>query len=169
MKNYNTHLAFIDLLFNVLLCFITFFIISMMLINNSPKNKDIETRALFVISITWPEDFDDDVDIYVEDPKGEIVFFSNKESDIMFLDRDDLGHQGESTRNSLGQVEYLDNREVVSIRAYRAGEYVINLHLYSKRSESPVPVTISVDKIHPYKSVYTKTINWKINVYSLIL
>jgi hypothetical protein len=77
----------------------------------------------------------------------------------MFLDRDDLGHQGESTRNSLGQIEYLDNREVVSIRAYRAGEYVVNLHLYSKRSESPVPVTISVDKIHPYKSVYTKTIN----------
>ena len=62
-RNYHTELAFLDLLFNTLLCFAALFALSFILINPSKQNKNVEAKADFIITVTWPADMDDDVDM----------------------------------------------------------------------------------------------------------
>ena len=157
-RSYNSNLAFLDLLFNTLLCFVAFFAIALILINPESENRKVEVRAEFLISMSWPGEINDDVDIYVEDPAGNLVSFSRREDGLMHLDRDDLGNSNDVVETEFGSIEYNENREIVTIRGTVPGEYVINIHMYSKRSEDQTPVFIQVDKINPFSTVFTKTI-----------
>ena len=69
-RNYHTNMAFLDLLFNTLLCFAALFSLAFVMINPSKKNKTVDAKAEFLITVPWPSDIDDDVDTYVEDPNG---------------------------------------------------------------------------------------------------
>ena len=53
-RNYHTDMAFMDLLFNTLLCFVALFSLSFILINPSKKNKTVDAKAEFMIlTHTW--------------------------------------------------------------------------------------------------------------------
>lgn len=158
-RPYNTNLAFLDLLFNTLLCFVVFFAIALILINPESENRKVEVKAEFIISMSWPEDMDDDVDLYVEDPAGNLVSFSRREDGLMHLDRDDMGRSNDTVETEFGSIEYNENREIVTIRGTVPGEYVVNVHMYSKRSEGLTPVFVQVDKINPFSTVFTNTID----------
>jgi hypothetical protein len=162
-RPYNTNLAFLDLLFNTLLCFVAFFAIALILINPESEDKKIDVKAEFIISMSWPEDIDDDVDLYVEDPAGNLVSFSRREDGLMHLDRDDMGRSNDTIETDFGSIEYNENREIVTIRGTVPGEYVINVHMYSKRSEGLTPVFVQVDKINPFSTVFTNTIDLRYN------
>ena len=162
-RNYHTNLSFLDLLFNTLLCFAALFVLSFVLINPSKKEHNAKMKAEFMITITWPKDLDDDVDIYVEDPQGNLVAFMRREEGLMHLDRDDLGRRNDTVETPFGPIEHKDNREIVTIRGIIAGEYVVNAHMYMKRSEAvEVPVTIQLDKINPYATITIKEVVLKI-------
>ena len=88
-RNYHTNLAFLDLLFNTLLCFAALFSLAFILINPSKKNKNVDAKAEFIITVIWPSEMDDDVDTYVEDPEGNLIAFNRREQGLMHLDRDD--------------------------------------------------------------------------------
>jgi len=70
-RNYHTNLAFLEVLFNTILCFAALFALSFILINPSKAEKNVEMKAEFVIVVTWPHELDDDVDVYLEDPQGQ--------------------------------------------------------------------------------------------------
>ena len=108
-----------------------------------------------MITVTWPSDIDDDVDTYVEDPNGNLVAFNRREQGLMHLDRDDVGFSSDRLQTPFGIVEYKQNREMVSLRGIVPGEYVVNVHMYTKRSEEEkeTPVTILLEKINPYRVV----------------
>ena len=150
-RNYHTNMAFLDLLFNTLLCFAALFCLAFILINPSKKNKTVEAKAEFMITIIWPADMDDDVDTYVEDPEGNLVAFNRREQGLMHLDRDDVGFSSDRIQTSFGVVEYKENREIVSLRGIVPGEYVVNVHMYTKREDKETPVTILLEKINPFK------------------
>ncbi len=156
-KSYNTNIAFLDLLFNTLLCFAALFAISFVLINPVKENKKIDVNADFLITVSWPEDMHDDIDVYIQDPQGEIVYYGKKESELIHLDRDDLGQDGDSVETEFGLIEYRDNREILTVRKAMQGEYIVNIHVYSKRASSTTPVTVQVDKINPFSTVFLKT------------
>jgi hypothetical protein len=158
-RNYHTNLAFLDVLFNTLLCFAALFALSFILINPSRAEKNVEMKAEFVIMVTWPQELDDDVDVYLEDPVGHLVAFMRREDGLMHLDRDDLGSRNDFINTPAGRVEYPQNREIVTIRGIVPGEYVLNVHMYSKKSMgASTPVTVLVDKINPYGTVVVKTV-----------
>jgi hypothetical protein len=90
-RNYHTSLSFLDLLFNTVLCFAALFALSFILINPSREDKNVEVKAEFIITVTWPNDLNNDVDTYVEDPQGRLVAFMRREEGLMHLDRDDVG------------------------------------------------------------------------------
>ena len=69
-RQYHSNLPFVDLLFKVLIGFVFLFIVSFLLINPIAKRADIEVKAEFLITVMWPDDLEDDVDTYVEDPVG---------------------------------------------------------------------------------------------------
>ena len=163
-RNYHTNLSFLALLFNTLLCFAALFALSFVLINPSKKKNNVRMKAEFMITTTWPRDLDDDVDMYVEDPQGNLVAFMRREEGLMHLDRDDLGHRNDSIDTEWGVIEFKDNRDIVTIRGTVPGEYVVNVHMYMKRSAVvEVPVTIQLDKINPYSTVTIKEVILRIS------
>ena len=161
-RNYHTNLAFLDLLFNTLLCFAALFSLAFILINPSKKNKNVDAKAEFIITVIWPSEMDDDVDTYVEDPEGNLIAFNRREQGLMHLDRDDTGLSFDTISTSFGIVEYKENREMVTIRGYLPGEYVVNVHMYTKREDKETPVTIILEKINPYKVVTGRNVVLKL-------
>ena len=157
-RNYHTNMAFLDLLFNTLLCFAALFVLSFILINPSKKENNIKAKADFMITVTWNKDLDDDVDTYVEDPVGNLVAFMRREEGLMHLDRDDLGHRNDTINTPNGPIEYKDNREIVTLRGFVPGEYVVNVHMYMKREIAPTEVTIVLEKLNPYMIIMAKNV-----------
>jgi hypothetical protein len=158
-RQYHTNLAFLDVLFNTLLCFAALFAMSFVLINPSKKDNNVIAKGEFVIVMTWPKEMDNDVDIYVEDPAGNLVAFMRREEGLMHLDRDDIGKVNDIVRTPFGEIEYNENREIVTLRGIMPGEYVINVHMYMKREESLLtPVTVQLDKINPYSTIMIKRV-----------
>ena len=158
-RNYHTNLSFLDLLFNTVLCFAALFALSFILINPSRQDKNVEVKAEFIITVQWPNDLNNDVDTYVEDPQGRLVAFMRREEGLMHLDRDDVGKFNDILSTPFGDVEYDENREVVTLRGTIEGEYVVNVHMYMQRSEQPnTPVRIQLDKINPFQIVTVKDV-----------
>lgn len=149
-KQYGSSIAFLDLLFNILLAFVAFFMCAFLLVNPKVKQeKNVEAKAEMIITVTWPRECEDDVDTYVEEPTGKLVYFQRKEDGLMHLDRDDLGHANDKIITPSGTYEYNENREMVTLRGLIPGEYTVNVHMYSKRGKKPVEVTIILEKINP--------------------
>ena len=160
-RQYYSNLPFVDLLFNVLIGFVFLFIVSFLLINPIAKRADIEVKAEFLITVMWPDNLEDDVDTYVEDPAGNLVWFRSREPGLMHLDRDDLGKRNDEVVTAAGTILFPENREIVTLRGIVPGEYVVNIHMYFKVGQEPVPVTIQIDKINPYSVVLRETIELK--------
>jgi hypothetical protein len=141
--------AFTDLLFNALLGFVVMFVLAFLLINPVARSGAIDPKAEFLITLTWPDGREEDLDLYVEDPLGELVWFRQREAGLMHLDRDDLGQRNDIVQIAGRAVINPLNQEVVSIRGIVPGEYVVNLHLYRAAGGQPVPTTVKIEKLNP--------------------
>ena len=155
MRKYSSNLAFVDFLFILLLAFISMFILALILINPITKKSEVERKAEFLITLEWSEKSDDDVDLWVEDSLGNIVSFTNTTAGLMHLDKDDLGTSNDtvSLPDGTEQIIYL-NREVITLRGWVEGEYIINTHVYSKRGPNPIEVKIEMLRLNPYKILF---------------
>ena len=59
--------------------------------NPIAKLGNATLKAEFIISVLWPEQRPDDIDVWVEDPNGEILSYLRKDAGWLHLDRDDQG------------------------------------------------------------------------------
>jgi hypothetical protein len=141
--------AFTDLLFNALLGFVVMFIMAFLLINPIARSGAVDPKAEFLITLSWPDGREEDVDLYVEDPAGDLVWFRSREAGLMHLDRDDLGQRNDIIEVAGRPVISPINQEIVSIRGILPGEYVVNLHLYRAAGKQPVPATVKIEKLNP--------------------
>ena len=151
---------FVDLLFNLLLGFAFLFIISFLMIQPILKKAEVHTQAEYIVTVTWPLNNKDDVDTWLEDPLGNIVYFKNKEAGLVHLDRDDLGDMNDVIVLADGTtVKYPYNQEILTIRGFVGGEWTLNLHMYSKREKTPTTARVTVDKLNPtLKTIIAKDI-----------
>jgi hypothetical protein len=159
-RRYHNNTSFLDVLFNALLGFVFLFIVAFMAINVSSKKGTIETKAEFVITVTWDEKSQDDVDTWLQDPTGNVLFFRQKDIGLAHLDRDDLGIINDKVMTTGGEkIEYIYNQELTTIRGFIAGEWVLNLHMYNKRDSGVVTATVVIDKLNPRAAtIFKKTI-----------
>ena len=141
--------AFTDLLFNALLGFAFMFFISFALIQKPQDGGKIDSKAEFIISAEWEEYHPDDIDLIVEDPQGNIVYFQRHQAGLMHLDRDDRGTLADRIMIDGVEVENPANQEVVTIGGYMEGEYVVNLLYYKSNFIAPLKVKVKVEKINP--------------------
>ena len=141
--------AFTDLLFNALLGFAFMFFISFALIQKPVDEGNIESKAEFIISVEWEDYHPDDVDLIVEDPQGNIVYFQNKEDGLMHLDRDDRGTLADRLIIDGVNVENPANQEIITIRGIMAGEYIVNLLHYKANFVVPLKTKVKIEKINP--------------------
>ena len=144
---------FSDLLFNTLLIFVMLFAIAIVAMNPKAKTGVIDAKAEFIITVTWPDMNPNDIDTWVEDPGGNRVWFRQREGGMMHLDRDDRGLSNDSIVVNGQQVVNPLNQEVVTIRGFAPGEYVVNVFYYDSKDGQPVPVNVSVVKVNPRAEV----------------
>jgi hypothetical protein len=141
--------GFTDLLFNALLGFVVMFVLAFILINPIARTGAVDPKAEFLITLAWPEGRAEDVDLYVRDPAGNLVWFRQREAGLMHLDRDDLGQRNDYVEVAGRKIVNPLNQEIVSVRGLVPGEFVVNVHLYRERGGEPVPATVKVEKLNP--------------------
>lgn len=149
-----TNTSFIDLLFNLLLGFVVLFILSFLMIR-PPVPPAIKPPAEIIITVDWPWEYNDDIDVWVRDPQDNIVWYLNKQAGFMSIDRDDLG----SSSDEINGISLKLNREIVLIRGIIPGEYVVNIYGYKRKDpRSKTPVTVEVTKLSPYQIIDISTV-----------
>ena len=141
--------AFTDLLFNTLLGFAFMFAIAFMLISDPSEGGKIESKAEILISVRWPDKHPDDVDAIVESPEGDLVWYHNRDTSLMHLDRDDRGIFADKMNVNGAVISNPINQETVTIRALQSGEYVVNLLHYQANYDEPLTVDVKVEKLNP--------------------
>jgi hypothetical protein len=140
--------------------FILFIFAIMAMASKIPSEAGVQLKAEYLITAEWDLAHDCDVDLWVRDPLGNVVYFRQKESGSMHLDHD--------SRGSLSDVEKLPDgtivkpkvySETVTLRGVVPGEYTVNLYLYgimTGTGEShaagehyEVPVHVRIVKLNP--------------------
>jgi hypothetical protein len=140
---------FSDLLFNALLAFVMLFAIALVAMNPKAKTGDIPAKAEFIVTVSWPDLDPNDVDTWVQDPAGNLVWFRAREAGLLHLDRDDRGVANDTLVINGQKVVNPLNQEVVTLRGVAPGEYTVNLHYYDTKNGNPVPVNVSIVKVNP--------------------
>jgi hypothetical protein len=140
---------FTDLLFNALLGFTFLFLVAIMFMNPEAKTGIIDPKAEYIITVTWEDNSPDDVDTWVEDPDGTVIWFRNPEAGLLHLDRDDRGLVNDTILVNGEELINPLNQEVVTIRGVVKGEYVVNVHYYATETERPVNINIRLVRVNP--------------------
>ena len=153
---------FYDMLFNMLIAFVFCLIIALLAMNpKALKAGDIPAKAEYIITLSWPDFDPNDLDVWVQGPSGDLVWFRSREGGLMHLDRDDRGNSNDTIEVNGRKVINPLNQEVVTLRGIAPGEYIVNAHYYeSKDVEStdpkagqPVEASVSVIKVNPRAEV----------------
>ena len=158
-SRYVSNVAFTDLLFNIVVGLAFLFLLAFILMNPIAKEKDVEEKSDFIIVLTWDDESGDDIDLWVRDPLGHILSFRNRGVGMMHLDRDDLGLSNDKVKGPDGKVVYVyRNKEVVSLRGYSKGEYLVNVHVYNKKlwkdgKMHRSNIKVELIKLNPYAVV----------------
>lgn len=129
--------VFRDVIMLALLGFVTIVVLLLPHLNPpAAKSAVAEPPGNLTVEVRWPDELDTDVDLWVQAPGDRPVGYANRGGAVFDLLRDDLGHLRDATDL---------NYEVAYTRGAPAGEYTVNLHLYSnKAGRLPVPVVVVV-------------------------
>ncbi len=164
MRKYSSNLAFVDLLFNLLVGFTSLLLLAFLMINPIADEGKIDPVSEFIITATWPDESHFDIDIWVRGPDGGITSFRRKDGNWIVLERDDLGSSNDFYEINGVMTLLKRNLETVSINAMMPGEYVLNIHNYSTKQSIdekieiyPIPVTVELMKMHPYSLSFNLT------------
>lgn len=141
--------VFTDLLFNSLVAISFLFFLAFAMINPIAETGKIASKAELLVTVGWPDSHPDDIDTYVEDPAGNVVWYNRREAGLMHLDRDDRGMFRDVILYDGREIENPLNQESVSIRGLADGEYVVNIVHYIASTAEPVPVSVKVEKLNP--------------------
>lgn len=141
----------------LVLCVVIFLLIS----PQSKKEDGVKPKAEFMIAMEWPGNLDYDIDIYVRDPGGQVMYYNRREVDFINLERDDRGSENNTVKINGQDVTAPFHEELVMIRGIKPGEYLVNVHFFQKGDSlgqhevEPFPVKLRMDKLNPtVKPVY---------------
>ncbi len=137
------------MLFKALQVVAFLFFIALLVMNPEAKQGKIDTKAEFIITLGWPDSHPDDIDLYAEDPLGNIVWYHVREGGFMVLDRDDRGSANNSITVDGRKVSSPFRQETISIRGIVPGEYTVNVHYFLATKGGPVPAVVKIEKVNP--------------------
>ena len=116
---YKSSIGFTDLLFNLVIGFVYLFVIAFILINPVAKKGDVIKKAEYMVVIEWNHEYNDDIDLWVKDPAGNVVSFLRKSHGLMHLEKDDLGYSNDVyVKRNKEQIIHLIEITVIKINPY---------------------------------------------------
>ena len=161
MRKFNSNLAFVDLLFNLLVGFASLFIIAFLLIQPPKEQGKIDPPVEFLITVEWNDQHHSDVDTWVKGPDGKTVNFISRDRGYVVLNRDDTGKGNDTFVINGKETSVESNIEVLEVRKNVEGEYIVNLHLFNYVAADPrggIEVTIKLLDMKPYAQVVEKKV-----------
>ncbi|QEN89482.1 hypothetical protein FZC33_25610 [Labrys sp. KNU-23] len=132
------------------------FFIALIIVAPKADSGKVDSKAEFLISMDWPDNHPDDMDIFVQDPLGNVVWYRRREAGFLLLDRDDRGGLNDFVMVNGSKVPTSTRQELVSIRGFVAGEYTINVYHFTALTGRVVPVTVTLQKLNPKVTIVAK-------------
>lgn len=155
-----------DICLNLMLVFAVLLRLSVMAINaETPKanNQSPPNSALYMVTLEWSGESRNDLDLYVQDPLKNLVFFKSLSSGLMALVKDDTGRDSNTLTTPSGYVVYSPvNIETVEIRGLLEGEYTANVHYYSSKNKEPENAVVTLYKTTGFIKVHEQAITMTI-------
>ena len=141
------------MLFKALQVIAFLFFLALLAISPDTKDGKIDSKAEFIITMDWPDNHPDDLDLYVQDPIGNIAWYRHREVGFMVLDRDDRGGANDFIVVNGKKIASPIREEIVTIRGLVAGEYTVNVSHFVATTGLPVAATVKVQKLNPVAQV----------------
>ena len=137
------------MLFKALQVIAFLFFIALLAIKTKEDEGKVDPRLELLITVSWPDRHPDDIDMFVQDPIGNMVWYRRREAGFMVIDRDDRGGLNDFIMVNGQKVPSPIRQEIVSLRGVIAGEYTVNVYHFAALTGKPVPVTVKVEKLNP--------------------
>ncbi len=141
------------MLFKALQVVAFLFFIALLAMSPEAKEGKVDTKAEFIITMDWPDNHPDDLDLFVQDPAGNIAWYRHREAGFMVLDRDDRGGANDFIVVNGKKIPSPIREEIVTVRGIVPGEYTVNVSHFAATTGQPVPVTVKVQKLNPSAQV----------------
>jgi len=141
------------MLFKALQVVAFLFFLALLAISPDAKEGKIDSKAEFIITMDWPDSHPDDLDLFVQDPIGNIAWYRHREAGFLTLDRDDRGGANDFIVVNGRKIASPIREEIVTVRGIVAGEYTVNISHFQATTGQPVPVTVKVQKLNPAAQV----------------
>jgi hypothetical protein len=134
---------------------VTAFLFFLALLAISPDSKEgkIDSKAEFIITMDWPDNHPDDLDLFVQDPIGNIAWYRHREAGFLTLDRDDRGGANDFIVVNGRKIPSPIREEIVTVRGIVRGEYTVNVSHFQATTGQPVEATVKVQKLNPTAQV----------------
>ena len=137
------------MLFKALQVIAFLFFIALLAIKTKEDEGKVDPRLELLITVSWPDRHPDDIDMFVQDPIGNMVWYRRREAGFMVIDRDDRGGLNDFIMVNGQKVPSPIRQEIVSVRGIIAGEYTVNVYHFAALTGKAVPVTVKVEKLNP--------------------
>lgn len=128
-------------------------------INRIKTTEGIKPPVFMLITASWPNEVDVDVDLHLKCPNGDNINYAVKEACFASLERDARGSISDSIITNNKKITHITNKEIASFRTPFTGEWIINVNWYAGTFRDPIPVKIEIILIEPnVKVVYETTV-----------
>ncbi len=141
------------MLFKALQVIAFLFFIALLSISPDAKDGKVNSKAEFLITMDWPDNHPDDLDLFVQDPIGNIAWYRHREAGFLTLDRDDRGGANDFIIINGRKLPSPIREEIVTVRGVVAGEYTVNISHFQATTGQPVEATVKVQKLNPTAQV----------------
>jgi hypothetical protein len=141
------------MLFKALQVLAFLFFLALLAISPDSKEGKIDSKAEFLVTMDWPDKHPDDLDLFVQDPAGNIAWYRHREAGFLTLDRDDRGGANDFIVVNGKKIPSPIREEIVTVRGLIPGEYTVNVSHFAATTGQPVPVKIKVQKLNPTAQV----------------
>lgn len=141
------------MLFKALQVIAFLFFIALLAVSPESKEGKIDSKAEFIITMDWPDNHPDDLDLFVQDPVGNIVWYRHREAGFLTLDRDDRGGANDFIIVNDKKIPSPIREEIVTVRGIVPGEYTVNVSHFQATTGQPVAASVKVQKLNPTAQV----------------
>lgn len=152
-------IPFLDLSNTLFFFFVALFALTLLVISDDTEAKKVDTTSRFLITLTWADGSDSDIDLSLKTPTGEVIWFRTRQAAFASLDHDNLGRGNNVVIDNAGNVVTAAQRdEVIYLRETVAGVYVVNVHAYTMIV--PEDVTLTLVAVDPqWRRVVTRKLS----------
>ncbi|MGY3457909.1 hypothetical protein ACVWW5_003359 [Bradyrhizobium sp. LM3.4] len=137
------------MLFKALQVIAFLFFLALLAVSPDAKDGKIDSKAEFMITLDWPDSHPDDLDLFVQDPAGNIAWYRHREAGFLTLDRDDRGGANDFIMVNGKKIASPIREEIVTVRGIVPGEYTVNVSHFVATTGVPVEANVKVQKLNP--------------------